>query len=443
MRAAWWVAVGLLGCGDNLGAGDPYEPQSGSRLRLGWFTYDDGTRQLQQATFHDRELGTPCMPRRWSDGNVYCTPEAWSTTFADDACTVEVGASPGGPTPAAFFIRTYSLGATITPSRLHRRGARHPRLLQEWRLEGGECRGPITRSGFEYFELRPATAVRLRRSEPMGDSRLALIVHTSDDGVRAPAAIRDTVIEDDCVPTRVTGSAAPICVPTAAPRASHFRNDVCTERIVTIGPGEDQPITASLCEHSAGCTSFAHVAEEVSPYRVFAWSGDECVEVVLPLGSRAFAIGAALELAAMDRRIEPVAARRLDPIVLADGAMHVPDEALFDKTIGDECRLVEIAGVHRCVPGTDGPRFERYRLNSCAFPSSMIPLVIIDHACDAADVLIADERLAFFTLGAAYDGVFYERSTCGAIAVPPGYSVCRTGFAVPIEMFPIATLLVD
>ncbi len=364
----WLVAVGLLGCGDNLDASDPFEPQSGSRLRLGWFTYDDGTRQLQQATFHDRELGMPCSPRRWSDGNVYCTPEAWSTTFADEACTVEVGASPGGPTPAAFFIRTYTVGPMITPSRLYRRGARHPRLLQEWRLEGDECRGPITRTAFEYFELQPATAVRLRRSEPMGDGRHALIMHTSDDGVRAPAAIHDMLIDDDCVLTRVPGSVAPVCAPAHARRASHFHDDACTARIVAIGPGEDQPVTASLCDQPAGCTSFARIAEEVSPYRVFEQSGDTCVEVVLPLGSRAFAIGEALSLASIERRIEPAEGHRLDPIVLADGAMRVPDEALFDSATGAECRRVDRLDDRRCLPGTDGPRLERY-LPACRFPN--------------------------------------------------------------------------
>ncbi len=57
-------------------------------------------------------------------------------------------------------------------------------------------------------------------------------------------------------------------------------------------------------------------------------------------------------------------------------------------------------------------------------------------------MLIADERLAMFTLGPAYEGLL-DRFTCLPPVVPPGHFVCRPGFRVPDDMFASATLVVD
>src|SRR5690349_8500361 len=70
--------------------------RSGTRLKLTWFEFTDGTRQFDG--FYDAERKEPCfISQRWTDGNAYCTPSAASVVYTNSTCTARVAASYHDP----------------------------------------------------------------------------------------------------------------------------------------------------------------------------------------------------------------------------------------------------------------------------------------------------------------------------------------------------------
>src|SRR5689334_974050 len=81
--------LALAGCGDN--GLDRGAAHSGSRLKLGWYEYSDGTRQRVRDWYFDRERGERCTPARWSDGSRYCTPASDPAVYVDLGCQTALG----------------------------------------------------------------------------------------------------------------------------------------------------------------------------------------------------------------------------------------------------------------------------------------------------------------------------------------------------------------
>src|SRR5687767_4599002 len=93
MRVLIYALV-LAACGDNALPQEPlFAGLSGSRIKLQWYLYQDGARELDTTAFYDAGLHARCAPLKWGDDTLRCVPPADDTVFTDADCTTEIGRS--------------------------------------------------------------------------------------------------------------------------------------------------------------------------------------------------------------------------------------------------------------------------------------------------------------------------------------------------------------
>src|SRR5436305_1184989 len=70
---------------------DPLDgAKSGTRLKLKWAAYPDGTKQF--LVWHDSQLSADCYPGSFASDptKTYCMPQATSLTYSDLNCTQKI-----------------------------------------------------------------------------------------------------------------------------------------------------------------------------------------------------------------------------------------------------------------------------------------------------------------------------------------------------------------
>src|SRR5258706_14101276 len=106
-------------------APDPLDgAKSGTRLKLRWFAYADGTKQFNG--LQDAMLGTTCSP--WSffgDTKLYCIPDATSVYYADAGCFTKISLNytPCNNPQYAYAVETQSTNCVSGVSHLYHVGA--------------------------------------------------------------------------------------------------------------------------------------------------------------------------------------------------------------------------------------------------------------------------------------------------------------------------------
>ena len=68
----WAILLALAACGDDVRREPSAAPVSGSRLKLEWYFYGDGSREPNPEAFYDTLIHGRCTPRLWSDGEERC-----------------------------------------------------------------------------------------------------------------------------------------------------------------------------------------------------------------------------------------------------------------------------------------------------------------------------------------------------------------------------------
>jgi hypothetical protein len=169
MRAAVWVLL-VAACGDNGIPRDPlFTGLSGSRIKLQWYLYQDGARQLETAAFYDARLHTRCEPKHFVDGVYRCAPIADTTVFRDRECTPEseLGTATSVRTPK-YFVGHDRIDGELRAARLLRAGNR----LEERRCSSSSaamaraCRS-ASRRAVSYFRIAvPTASTSSRRCGP-------------------------------------------------------------------------------------------------------------------------------------------------------------------------------------------------------------------------------------------------------------------------------------
>jgi hypothetical protein len=388
----WLVTLVLAGCGDNL-VDESGDDRSGTQLKLRWFEYSDGARELAlsapEGMLFDARFGTRCELVEWADGVTRCTPGARRRpffsdityavgAFTDEACTQLVGRSVDG---ADFVVLGEVRGEQHYPTQLFRGGDLLPTETYYERRDGG-CAGPFTIVSSRLYEagaLVPTSdLVAVEERELSSTGRLAHRVLEGDDGSALWRGFHDRELGVDCAIQCVAGGDL-ACVPRSAP------------------PGS----------------------------------------VVLD------------QLATITLDLDAVAGRRLVDRVSVAGRLRTT-VGLFDTVTNSACSaMYGVFGEvdQRCLPFAGGfdeayaeptcetpIRLVRRELGECAFTFDYA--YAYNYEARRADYFEVREPLA-----EAF--VLAETGDCVPFGVPPGYEIRAVGPAIAYDSFPVATLVVD
>ena len=444
------LALAVGACGDNLI--DPTQLHGGSRLKLAWYEYEGGARELETAWYVDRELGERCAPTPWSDGQRYCAPAADEAVYVDDACTRALGRAPAGRAPASFFATTFKLAGAARPpaSRLFRRGEPSAVPVAIWRRGDDGCVSFERGDDHAYFELGPEVRVadlaRMRLGAPAGGGALALINETSDDGLQVPVAFYDHATGVECTAAPLPNALDVPCVPvTAAAASAYFLDPACTNGIVVV-PAGSRPALVALADVPTSCTSYHRLGRGLtlpSTRMLFERRGAACAAVMRPIGQY-------FELA--DRvhppvlgRLREASAGRIRAIARVGGGLRVPDPLVYDAALDLECLHDEDL---RCVPPAS------------ALAPAAPPAYFADPQCEAPLELafvpsgvcdpprrLASDGTAYYEVHAPYTQPIYVVSagggTCTSYAPPDPLVAYRIGAPVARSAFAQAELVID
>jgi len=423
--------IACAACGDNLPHDNVFTAASGTRLTLQRYRYEDGTEQTVANEFYDLQLHTRCAARPWTDGAVRCVPVADDVGFLDAACTMPAGINRTGGKPG-FFVAT----AGGAPAHVYRAGASLQVIAQAYALVNDVCSATTVPSGTLAFalgdELDGTTQVELHDRE-LGDGRIALIVRESDDGVRVQAGLRDRTLGVGCA-ARARSDGSVVCEPQGAAAAAYFHDPGCSEPVVAVSAATS---LASLIEPT-GCASYHTVGADMAP-PIYRRDATGCIAVDPPGNLRLRAVGAAVELPAIGRSLEPADGHRLQHIVLdADfgSDLRVVDDRLHDTTHAIDCAPRALRNTTRCIPinlAAAGPFFTA----GCTTPALITELPA--HPCEPIAFAgtmrpfqirpIADPVPTTFVL----DG-----PTCVPYAAQPGNELRALGPAIDQTQFPAA-----
>jgi hypothetical protein len=431
----------VIGCGDNLP--DPALPRSGTRLKLAWYVYEDGTRQRETSWYYDAELGQRCTPSMWSDGNRYCTPPNDEALYVSDTCTRALGRTPMGSTPAPFFTTSFMLSGERQTSRVFRRGAPTAPVFSFWEKHTNGCFGPFQAGdGFDYFELGSEVTdlVQLHHAQ-RGDGTLAIVDELSDDGLRVPTGFFDRTLSVECAPAERGNAQSVECVPTDSALISYFHEVGCIEPELAI-TGTAVPTTAKQYSTRTRCWSYYDVGAEVSAPPLYEAIGLTCTSVAPPNGARFFVMAGPREQRTIPGllRERETTERRLAHIDLVGDGVRLADPLLFDRDLAAECRRNDEL---RCVPVTEAQTESFFADSGCTMPIDLALVPTGD--CDPPSQFARKGNVTY-RLGQRYTRQIYWLSTgdtCGTYAPPTPFVAWALGEMIDPSRFASAEVTID
>jgi len=403
--------------------------ESGTRLALAFWEGLQAERVLRGALF-DRTLARECIPARWTDGVVRCTPQTLSmrplrqgsfddrptllseppassglVVFTDPACTVPIALFPRRDAdPATGYVMDVrpSTCDAVGPRRAHaelevahvyRAAAARSDDAVFVRGRGAECASlnlidPSRPAPVTYdlgAEVPASTFATLTPVVTPSASPLRTSFHVSEDGAKLPSNPHATAFDDACYFRYVSGAATATCIPRTLASAGEspvtYGDDACTTPVAAIPAACPAPRGIWITGAAPGGLLAAtfHLAGAAAPE---AWvsEGAGCQPAVPgPVPQSFWRVGAAASLPTATRAHDSVAGRRLQLVHLTSGAFAARDTAtLYDAELGVECALVR----HDDADAGTGPT---------PIPTSD-PVLCEPRACGAARLLFADAQ---------------------------------------------------
>jgi len=411
---------------------------SGTRLKLMWDEYEDGTRHY--ASVYDSVLDEVCLPIAWSDGVTRCSPSGDLTYyFLDAACTQPVAAiAPGRAVPIYTYEldwcrdsvpRLFSVGAAFVPAAVYT-------------ATPSSCSGPISSPGWTYHAVTevPADRYVTLSSTLTGSSPLALRSYVADDGFVLPASFRDARL-GDCVPSIYEPSLS--CKPRTT-GGNVFSDAACTE-----------PVSLGNCPTpQAPYFGVGDCAPAVRPieaeYTGPIWSGSPsmCTSFTLAPPRHAFTLGTPIALEPLARELGMQADRRMQHIYDVSGPARLRRDALYDSTLDTECGpRAATDGTQRCLPSTAAVSTDYFSDPACTVPLRIVggfelcgvvtvPRLALEYSPTTSAYGVVE-------VGAEYVGPRYR---AGSTCVAETGSTVRYFTASPsldIELFAQSTLITD
>lgn len=444
---------------------------SGTRLKLTWYAFADGTRQW--SGFYDAERKEYCsIFSSWADGKSYCVPNSnGNIVYANAGCTAKVAQvyqQPGCATPPPAYILDYAPSAcNSVPAHIYVRGAAQAVASYWYKNTDGSCGGPYTSSNETYYalgaELPTTSLVQVALGAPVGTARLGERFYTSPDGMRFPWSIHDAMLGADCYPTYsnyTDGASTAVCGPDNASYASYDHDAACSQPELDIPKACPTPPYAAVYSTSTTCPSdpphYYTVGAALPSTPLYYPSGPSCVMTTGQPTESYFGLGQPLALATLSRTADTLAARRIQLIHYAspDG-LSFRDYSLFDSQQGADCYPTTLPdGTIRCVV-YGGYMTTYFSDKSCLNPIDLVELQTGPASCGPPTVpKFAQKYIApqpgtctytteVHPITAAYAGTVYTNYGVCAAYVPNQTRLYNVGAAVPLTDFVQASLVTD
>jgi hypothetical protein len=207
MRFVLVVCV-VAACGEDL----PIDTaRSDARLKLARIEFVDGFETWASVStgepdLFDIELGGPCVPRRWSDGVLRCTPGA-TVVYLDAECS-----SPHLENPAV----RYAVDSAELPTELFLGTAEFVRADVLFERRDGQCI-QTERSSNSVVRATPRPVYELAELETvsLGEDPYVVTTLRSRDGLLVPLGLRDTRDGATCDLDALEGASGGACSPAA------------------------------------------------------------------------------------------------------------------------------------------------------------------------------------------------------------------------------------
>jgi hypothetical protein len=449
-------------------ATDPNEgARSGTRLKLTWVNFTDGTRQW--LSFYDAERKEGCYPySAWTNGKVYCTPDnTGSIVYTDASCTQKIGQiynDPSCATPPPAYLLEWNYGyCASSPAHLYVRGAKTTVAQYYTRSYDGTCAGPYTDAQDDYYqlgaEISPQSLVEVTTAAATDTGRLGEVFWQSADGMRVPTRLHDTQLQTDCYPETFSDNAQTgICVPTNAWYASDYHDSGCAQPVVGLdhtcaAPGfaEYRPTTACSLDppHVAQITG----AAASSP--LFYWSGTACTAETAPTNYVYYGVGADVSAAQVTRVADAVVSHRIQLVhYTTPEGLRYRDYALYDSLKGADCYPTALPdGTIECLP-YGGYITTYYRDSACTQPIDLVE-VYNEANCTTPDpptyarkyITPAPGSCAYnvelHQVSTPFSGTVYANYGTCAVYNPGASTLYSIGPAVSVNEFVTATTSID
>lgn len=426
----------LAACGDDVRREPVVAPVSGSRLKLEWFFYGDGSKDPNPEAFFDTELHTRCSPQLWSDGVLRCAPVADDAVYTNATCTELVGRGDQIAKPT-FFLGHEQVAGVRSPAHLYHAGSDTTVPSSIYERIDGTCVGPrLTQPDVPYFEVQDEVLatdmVVFHDSSVAADERLDLEVRETDDGLHLPLGLRDRTLALACHAIERAGGA--VCEPTSVPTAFHFADPGCETPALGVPVSQPAPAIARSTGLD-GCTVDRAVG--ASAPVLYTRIGATCQVVPGGGGLRAYTLGAEISLAPLERRVVPDRAHRLLQIVIGAGSERLLDEWMYDTATRLDCRRATFDDAVRCIPAVTIPATTLFA-QGCTLAIPVAELT--EPACTPTGFATTTSELGVLELraiGEPLSSPLYSMDTgsCAPYIAAPGRVVHAVGPPIPTETF--------
>jgi|GEM_PF-3569012 len=484
-----WVLVGVVGtiaaCSPNVAeigdatsspidgsAADPDDgAKSGSRLKLTWYQFTDGTKQW--SGMYDAQNKEMCSPYygAWPDGNVYCVPQTGgSLVYTDATCTAKAldyyVDSTCPQDPSRYHLEYADSGCTSVPAHLYLRGVKIAPATTYTKLSNGACSANGAPQAYDAIyalgsEVATSQLVQLSLSVPEGSGRVGQRYYESSDGMRFPWTLHDNTLATDCYTNYSTSTSTTArCVPTDSGFAYYSHDAACTQRELGVQAICEQPSYAYP-------ESFTRCPYEDAPYYtlnavgsspLYEATGTSCIAITPSSGFSYYTMGSQVDIPSLTRAVDTSTTHRVQQahFTTPEGLRYRDPYSLYDSQMATECYPSTLPdGSIRCI--ADGGYVSTFFANAgCTTPLDVVEVYRGPSGCMApvppkyARKSIAPEpgtcsySTEIHEVGAIRTGAVYAGSpgSCNLYTTFEGtlYSV---GPVVPLTDFVGASIAID
>jgi hypothetical protein len=440
---------------------------SGTRLKITYWVFPDGTRQWN--AFYDSQRKETCyIYPAWPDGNYYCTPSGANIVYTDAGCTAKVAQNYHDPN-CAPTTPTYALDWSYTacssgPSHLYLRGSQVTLAQYYDKGSDGTCYGPYTSTNYDFYslgaEVVPTDLVKLAIGGPMGSAQLGVRFMTSSDGLAFPWNIHDAMLGDDCYTSYAgDGATSARCAPSSSSYAAYSHDSACSTTELAVSKACGSPRYAVAYPYSACAAApdvYYTVGSAVASTPLFTPSGGQCYAATADPTANYFGVGQQLDLAVLNRAPDTVAGHRMQLIHMTtpDG-LRWRDYPIYDSEKNAECTPFTLPdGTTRCVAW--GGYSQTYYSNStCTSPIDLVELQTGPSSCGpppaskfASKYVPPPPGTCAYSyevheMGAVYAGAVYTNYGSCARYAPAQTTFYQLGQTVPLTDFASVTVVAD